>query len=174
VLCQRTFSSIFRAVFLHSYTAQFNVECMGPFRCFSGSILIETPPTRAVIIVLDSPVQVGIQYTCDQLCMYIKGSTAEIQTPTHLNPMGPTITFPLPVLSPNSILRILFCKDRAFCSIVCIITNVNAQYIYLFILSRPYMFRAYIVTGHSRTILARKQTPYSADNNQLPIWTRAS
>jgi hypothetical protein len=29
-LCQRTFSSVFRAVFQHSYTAQFNLECMGP------------------------------------------------------------------------------------------------------------------------------------------------
>jgi hypothetical protein len=32
VLCQRTFSSVFRAIFLHSQTAQFNLECMGPFR----------------------------------------------------------------------------------------------------------------------------------------------
>jgi hypothetical protein len=31
VLCQRTFISVFRAVFLHSYTAQFNLVCMGPF-----------------------------------------------------------------------------------------------------------------------------------------------
>jgi len=32
VLCQRTFSSFFRAGFLHSKTAQFNLKCMGPFR----------------------------------------------------------------------------------------------------------------------------------------------
>jgi len=34
VLCQRTFSSVFRAVFfffLHSWTPQFNLGCMGPF-----------------------------------------------------------------------------------------------------------------------------------------------
>jgi len=32
VLCQRTFSSVFRAIFLNSQTAQFNLECMGPLR----------------------------------------------------------------------------------------------------------------------------------------------
>jgi len=33
VLCQRTFSSVFRAIFfLHSQTAQFNLECVGPFK----------------------------------------------------------------------------------------------------------------------------------------------
>ena len=32
MLCQRTFSSVFLQFFLHSYTAQFNVECMGPLR----------------------------------------------------------------------------------------------------------------------------------------------
>jgi hypothetical protein len=32
VLCQRTFSSVFRAVFLNSYTAQLTLECMGPFK----------------------------------------------------------------------------------------------------------------------------------------------
>ena len=31
VLCQRTFSSVFRAVYLHLLTAQFNLKCMGPF-----------------------------------------------------------------------------------------------------------------------------------------------
>jgi hypothetical protein len=31
VLCQRTFRSVFCAVFLHSQTSQFNLECMGPF-----------------------------------------------------------------------------------------------------------------------------------------------
>jgi hypothetical protein len=30
VLCQRTFSSVFRAVFYTVKTAQFNLECMGP------------------------------------------------------------------------------------------------------------------------------------------------
>jgi len=30
VLCQRTLSSVLGAV-LHSYTAQFNLQCMGPF-----------------------------------------------------------------------------------------------------------------------------------------------
>jgi hypothetical protein len=30
VLCQRTFGSVFGAVCLHSLTAQFNLECMGP------------------------------------------------------------------------------------------------------------------------------------------------
>jgi hypothetical protein len=30
MLCQRTFSSVFRAVFLHSSTAEFNLECMWP------------------------------------------------------------------------------------------------------------------------------------------------
>ena len=32
MLCQRTFSSVFRAVLLQGQTAQFNLECMGPFR----------------------------------------------------------------------------------------------------------------------------------------------
>jgi hypothetical protein len=32
VLFQRTFNSVFRAVFLHRYTAQFNLGCVGPFR----------------------------------------------------------------------------------------------------------------------------------------------
>jgi hypothetical protein len=32
VLCQRTFSSVFRTVF---YTAQFNLGCMGPFRVYT-------------------------------------------------------------------------------------------------------------------------------------------
>jgi hypothetical protein len=31
VLCQTTFILVFRAGFLHSETAQFNLECMGPF-----------------------------------------------------------------------------------------------------------------------------------------------
>jgi hypothetical protein len=31
VLCQRTFSSVFRADFLNSKTAQFNLGCIGPF-----------------------------------------------------------------------------------------------------------------------------------------------
>ena len=35
VLCQRTFSSVFRAVFLHSSTAHFKLEYLGPFR-FTG------------------------------------------------------------------------------------------------------------------------------------------
>jgi hypothetical protein len=30
VLCQRTFSSVFCVLFSHSYTAQFNLQCMGP------------------------------------------------------------------------------------------------------------------------------------------------
>jgi len=36
VLCQRIFSSVFRAVFLRSETAQFNLECMGPFRVYGA------------------------------------------------------------------------------------------------------------------------------------------
>jgi len=36
VLCQRTFSPVFRAGFLHSYTAQINSECMGPFRVYGA------------------------------------------------------------------------------------------------------------------------------------------
>ena len=36
VLCQRTFSSVFRAVFLRSETALFNLECMGPFRVYEA------------------------------------------------------------------------------------------------------------------------------------------
>ena len=32
MLWQRTFSSVFRAVLLHSETAQFNLECMEPLR----------------------------------------------------------------------------------------------------------------------------------------------
>ena len=37
VLCQRTFSSVFRAViFLHSYTAQFNLVCMEPFSVYGA------------------------------------------------------------------------------------------------------------------------------------------
>ena len=36
VLCQGTFSSVFRAVILHSSTAQFNFECMGPFRVYGA------------------------------------------------------------------------------------------------------------------------------------------
>jgi len=35
VLCQRTFSSVFRAVFLHSSNAQFNLGCMGSFTCYA-------------------------------------------------------------------------------------------------------------------------------------------
>jgi hypothetical protein len=39
VLCQRTFSSVFRAVlFLHSKTAQFNLKFMGPLTLQLGSI----------------------------------------------------------------------------------------------------------------------------------------
>jgi hypothetical protein len=36
VLYQRIFSSVLRAVFLHSYTAQLNLECMGPFRVYDA------------------------------------------------------------------------------------------------------------------------------------------
>ena len=48
--------------------------------------------------------QVTIEYTYDQLCMYIKGSPTEIQTPTHWKLIGRTINDPPPVLSPSSIL----------------------------------------------------------------------
>ena len=37
VLCQRTFNSVFRAVFfLHCQTAQFNLGCMGPFKVYGA------------------------------------------------------------------------------------------------------------------------------------------
>jgi len=36
VLCQGTFSSVSHAVFFYSYTAQFNLECMGPFTVYGS------------------------------------------------------------------------------------------------------------------------------------------
>jgi hypothetical protein len=38
VLCQRKFSSVFRAVSLHSKTAHFNLGCMGPLRRKSAAV----------------------------------------------------------------------------------------------------------------------------------------
>jgi hypothetical protein len=37
VLCQKKISSVFRAFFfLHSLSAQFNLECLGPFRLYGA------------------------------------------------------------------------------------------------------------------------------------------
>jgi hypothetical protein len=51
--------------------------------------------------------KVGTECEYSQLCVYvyIKGSPAEIQTPTHWNLTGRSITAPPPVLSPSRILR---------------------------------------------------------------------
>jgi hypothetical protein len=46
VLCQKTFSSVFRADFLHSYTPQFNLECMGPLRVPSTTRIATSQPTK--------------------------------------------------------------------------------------------------------------------------------
>jgi hypothetical protein len=55
-------------------------------------------------LIVEGPAQVGIEYTCGQLRMYIKESPAEIKIPTHWNQIGRSMTAPPPVLSPSSIL----------------------------------------------------------------------
>ena len=49
-------------------------------------------------------VQVLMEYTYDQLCRHIEGSSVLIQTPTHWNLIGHSTTVIQPVLSPNSII----------------------------------------------------------------------
>ena len=48
--------------------------------------------------------QDGFLYTWSQLCMYIKGSTVYINTPTPWNKIGPNMTAPPLALSPSRIL----------------------------------------------------------------------
>ena len=52
--------------------------------------------------VPEVPVQVGIEYVCDQLYMYIQVGPVEIQTPTRRNLIGRTTTALPVVLSPSS------------------------------------------------------------------------
>jgi hypothetical protein len=61
--------------------------------------------TYAVVHVPEGPAQVGIEYACVQLCMYIQGRPGEIQTLTHRNLIGRTTTALPFVLSPSSMLR---------------------------------------------------------------------
>lgn len=48
--------------------------------------------------------QVGNEYTYVQLYMYVQGRQTDIQTPTHRNLTGRSMTAPAPMLSPSSIL----------------------------------------------------------------------
>ena len=48
--------------------------------------------------------QVGNEYTCVQLCMYVKGSPVETLTAAHCNPISRSVTACPLVLSSNSIL----------------------------------------------------------------------
>jgi len=59
-------------------------------------------PDLSSTLVPSSTVQILLEYSYSQTCIYLQGSSGEIQTPTHL--IGPNITTPEPVLSPSSIL----------------------------------------------------------------------
>jgi len=48
--------------------------------------------------------QVGIEYTCVQLCMCVEGSPVETVTPAHCNPIDLSMTAWRLILSPSSIL----------------------------------------------------------------------
>jgi hypothetical protein len=54
--------------------------------------------------VPSSTAQIVMEYAYSQTCMYLQWSPGEIETPTHLNLIGPNMTAPKAVLSPNSIL----------------------------------------------------------------------
>jgi len=64
---------------------------------------LQTLPDLAVHVP-EVPVQVGIEYACGQLYMYIQGGPVEIQTPTHRNLIDRTTTALPVVLSPSSML----------------------------------------------------------------------
>jgi hypothetical protein len=74
----------------------------------SGNILhnnkLRHLPDLSSTQVPSSTAQIVMDYAYSQTCMYLQGSPGEIQTPTHLNLIGPNMTAPKPVLSPNSIL----------------------------------------------------------------------
>ena len=71
---------------------------------FPFLILFRHFRTYALLHVPQVPAQVGIEYACSQLCMYIQGSPVEIQTPTHRNLIGRTTTAPPVMLSPSIML----------------------------------------------------------------------
>jgi len=48
----------------------------------------------------------GFEYTHGQIDVFIDNGPAEIQTPTHWNPIGHSLTALPPVLSPSSILTL--------------------------------------------------------------------
>jgi hypothetical protein len=50
--------------------------------------------------------QIGFEYTLGQIDVFIDSGPDEIQTPTHWNPIGHSMTAPPPVLSPSSILTL--------------------------------------------------------------------
>lgn len=51
---------------------------------------------------LEGPAQVGISYSCGQLYMRVQGSSVEIQTATHWNLIGHSMTIQKAVLSLSS------------------------------------------------------------------------
>ena len=66
-------------------------------------------PTYAVVTLRkvrrkSNFVQVGIDYTYGQLCVCIQAVQLKSKLPTHRNLIGPSMTAPSPVLSPNIIL----------------------------------------------------------------------
>jgi hypothetical protein len=50
--------------------------------------------------------QIGFEYTHGQIDVFINSGPAEIQTPTHWNPIGYSLVALPPVLSPSSILTL--------------------------------------------------------------------
>jgi hypothetical protein len=50
--------------------------------------------------------QIAFEYKHGQIDVFINSGPAEIQTPTHWNPIGHSLTAPPPALSPSSILML--------------------------------------------------------------------
>jgi len=67
VLCQITFKSVFHADFLHSYTAQFNLECMGTFTYQTGDLVNHRTIMDALVRGGHCPARNGTSGVCHWL-----------------------------------------------------------------------------------------------------------